>query len=294
MNRRPDFFIVGAPKCGTTSLAAWLAEHPRIYISPVKEPHHFNTDDNYLLTPTRKLYERLFAGATDAHQALGEASVWYLYSTVAIPNILAYNPGARFIVCLRNPVEMAYSLHEQQVVAGNEDVTAFEAAWRLQEHRLRGEKVSRWCKEPRHLAYGPACALGFQIERLFERAGRDRVLPLLLDDVKADARRAYLRVLAFLGVDDDGRVEFPAHNPAKERPSPLLRKLVLAAGRLKRKLGIYRGLGVLNAIDRQNLRHRPRVPMDPKLRRELQGYFAPEVKKLGSLLDRDLSAWLDA
>ena len=58
--RRPNFFIIGAPKCGTTSLSVWLSEHPKIFMSPIKEPHFFNTDDRQAVT-TLDQYEALFS-----------------------------------------------------------------------------------------------------------------------------------------------------------------------------------------------------------------------------------------
>lgn len=296
--KKPNFFIIGAPKCGTTSLAAWLSEHPNIYMSPVKEPHFFNTDLNYINTPSRREYERLFRGATDEHKAVGEASVFYLFSKVAVPHIEQELPGARYIVMVRNPVDMAYSLHEQQVFSGNEHIKDFAEAWRLSEERAKGRAVTRWCREPLLLAYHLVCRVGEQVQRLLETVPREHVLILVLDDLREDARREYLRVLDFLGVPDDGRQYFPVHNPAKERRWPWLRRGVLAAGKasgaVKQWLGIPgRGTGLLNAIDRANVRFRPREPMPPDLRAELTDYFREDIHLLAQLLDRDLSAWLE-
>lgn len=290
--KKPNFFIIGAPKCGTTSIATWLADHPQIYMSPRKEPHFFNTDEAYILTPNLKQYESLFAGASKHHVAIGEGSVWYLYSRQAISNILEYSKNARFIVCLRNPVEMVYSLHEQQVVSGNEHITDFEKAWRMQEERVRGQAITRWCREPRHLLYGQVCKLGEQLQSVCQYTDPARVLPLVLDDIRKKPRREYLKILAFLGVDDDGRNEFPIFNRAKERRWMFLRKAVLQAGRLKQKLGIYRGLGFLTAVDHKNIRVKPRTPLPLELRRELQEYFTVDVENLSNLLGRDLTGWV--
>ena len=84
----PNFFILGAPKCGTTSLASWLSDHPHIFIPPIKEPHYFNTDDQHRNIRRRLDYEKLFRGVTEKHIGVGEASVWYLSSEVAVRNIL--------------------------------------------------------------------------------------------------------------------------------------------------------------------------------------------------------------
>jgi len=290
--KKPNFFIIGAPKCGTTSLAAWLAEHRQIYMSAAKEPHHFNIDDNHIVYKNRDDYEGLFLKADDSHIAVGEASVWYLHSTVAVPNIEQYTQDARYIVCLRNPIEMAYSLHEQQLVNGNEHIKSFSEAWRLNDARLKGESVSRWCREPRHLAYGKACLLGAQLDRLYKYIPRERVHIVLLDDVKKDPRAVYLTVLQFLGVDADGKSNFSVKNPAKERRSMLFRRAVQLLGSAKLSLGIKHSLGILNAIDRKNIKFRVRQPLNDEMRHLLQVYFSEDIALLERLLDRNLSHWL--
>lgn len=286
--KRPNFFIVGAPKCGTTSLDGWLAAHPQVFMSPRKEPHHFNTDMRNVITPSRRAYDRLFARANERHAAVGEASTWYLYSEHAVPRILEYSPEARFVVCLRNPVEMAYALHEQCWYIGDEHIADFGQAWALREERYRGRAVSRWCREPRQLSYGRACLLGGMVQRLLETAGRERVCAVFVDDLKRDPRAQYLRVLGFLGLADDGRTAFPTQNAAKEVRSPLVQRIAWLGQRLKERVGMTRSFGIV----RLNTRERSRKPLGEPMRRELLEYFRADIELLGSLLFRDLSPWL--
>ncbi|WP_131111869.1 sulfotransferase domain-containing protein [Sulfuricystis thermophila] len=289
--KKPNFFIIGAPKCGTTSWASWLASHPQVFMSPMKEPQHFSADLRVLI-PRRADYERLFRNATDRHRAVGEASATYLFSEAAVPHIERYVDHPKYIICLRNPVEMAYSLHEQMVVSGMEDVLEFERAWVLSEARFRGEQVSRWCDAPKILAYGRMCKLGEQLLRLYRTVPKDRVHTILLDDVRRDARAEYLKVLAFLGLDDDGRCEFPVENPAKTLRSFALNRTVQALARFKYRLRIYHiGLGILDAIAKKNMKYRPRVPMRPDTRRELEEFFREDIKLLEELLERRLG-WI--
>src|SRR5210317_560697 len=116
---KPNFFILGAPKCGTTSLAYWLSQHPNVYVSPDKEPLHYSTDFPASTPHSERSYLDLFAEATEQHIAIGEASVWYLRSKDAVANIENEIPEAKYIVMLRNPVEMAPSLHWQTVFNGD-------------------------------------------------------------------------------------------------------------------------------------------------------------------------------
>lgn len=296
--KKPNFFIIGAPKCGTTSLAAWLAEHPNIYMCPGKEPHYYNTDLGHRNTCSRKAYEGLFRRATDTHSAVGEASVYYLYSRDAVPIIEREIPNARYIVMLRNPVEMACSLHGQRLFSGNEHIEDFEEAWKLSPKRRRGDSVLRGCREPRLSDYQMVCRLGEQLERLYTIVPRERVLALMLDDVRTDPRSGYLRVLDFLNVPDDGRVNFPVRNAAKVVRCPWVHSFVLSVARAsratKRILGIsaVRRTNILKRIAKLNSRHQPRSPISEGLRAEMIKYFRDDVLLLESLLDRDLSGWL--
>jgi len=86
--RGPDFFILGAPKCETTAMAAYLSARPEVFMSQPKEPHHYNTDHRHGEYKDRQRYLELFSGASDEHKIVGEASVWYLYSEVAGKNII--------------------------------------------------------------------------------------------------------------------------------------------------------------------------------------------------------------
>ncbi len=289
---RPNFFIVGAPKCGTTSLAAWLAEHPDVFIPAMKEVHYFNTDEERVVT-TPEAYEALYDRARPDQIARGDASVWYLYSRTAIPNIARYAPQARHIVMLRNPIAMAPSLHEQLVFSGVETVTDFAEAWALQGTRREGRDLPRGCLHPRRLQYGEACRLGAQLQRMLATIPHEQVLVLLIDDLTRDPATAYARVLAHLGVAHDGRTEFPAHNQAKQRVVPGVAALGQIAYRAKRALGIQRGFGILNRVDVLTSTSRKRTPLPADVSAALHAYFADDVRLLADIIGRDLSHWLD-
>lgn len=292
----PDFFIVGAPKCATTALAEWLRAHPAVFMPAAKEPHYYNTDMGNCQLRSPAEYAGLFAEADTERQTVGEASVWYLYSREAIPAILAANPLARLIVGLRNPVTMAPSLHDQLVWNGQEDEADFGAAWGLQERRAAGYAVPSRCPDARMLLYREVCALGSQLARVYEHASAEQVLPVLMDDLRDDPAREYARVLDFLGLEHDGRTDFPVVNPAATHRSRLLHRVVRslwAAGRLRRRLGLPRlGTGITQAVARRNTRARPPVPPRPEMLAELRESFAPEVRRLEALLERDLEHWL--
>jgi hypothetical protein len=291
--KKPNFFIIGAPKCGTTSIAAWLSEHPQVFMSRPKEPHHFNTDSRRSVTK-RSEYERLFRGATERHVAVGEASVWYLESRTAVTAIEEYADSPKYVVCLRNPVEMAPSLHEQQVHNGNEDVYDFHTAWNLSDQRLDGTDVPWRCRdEPRHLAYKQMGTLGRQCERLLAAIPPGRIHIVLLDDLRADPGMVYRQLLGFVGLDDDGRSEFPTYNSAKIRRFGLLHEATRLAGAVKRRVGLGRlpSIGLLDRVSRWNTQYRPRPPLAESVLDELRNFFRNDVAVLSGLLNRDLTHW---
>lgn len=290
---KPNFFIIGAPKCGTTALAKWLSDHPLVFFSALKEPHYFNVDGRRI-TKRLRHYERLFEGAEENQIAVGEGSTRYLYSREAVPRILDYAPDARFIVCLRNPIEMAPALHGEWKSQGYEPIRSFEKAWRIQEARARGRRVPRVIRDdPERLQYGRYCSLGWQLERLYSLVPAERVMPIVMDDLRSDPGNEYRRALAFLGLRDDGRTQFDVVNPSKRTLSPRLAVAVRQLGVLKRALGITRPLALEAAIREKNVRERPRDAISHLVIRDMKAYFAEDVGRLSELLGRDLSHWIE-
>ena len=293
---KPNFFILGAPKCGTTSIAAWLRQHPAIFIPVMKEPNFFNTDDNqdpiYGVT-TLDAYEALFAAATVTQPAIGEASVFYLSSAVAVANILRYQPDARFIVMLRNPIDMAPALHAEMLILGLENVRDFQIAWNLQDDRRHGRNVPALSGSWRRLLlYADICALGTQLQRLFAAVPRDRVLTILLDDVIADPRREYVRALRFLGAHDDFRQEFLVYNGARVIRWPRLTRALFLAISIKERIGIRLNLDLWRRVSDRNVFTTPRESLPRAVTDMLRCHFADEVALLSHLLGRDLQHWL--
>jgi len=109
---KPDFFLVGAPRSGTTALYTYLKSHPEIFMSPIKETQFFAADLLGEHRPIRTWAEYLncFSGA-QSEKRIGEASALYLSSRSAPAAIKAFCATARIIVILRNPVDMMYSLY---------------------------------------------------------------------------------------------------------------------------------------------------------------------------------------
>ncbi len=289
---KPNFFIIGAPKCGTTALATYLKEHPQIFFSDPKEPHYFNDDFANRHTTSLKTYLNYFNHALDSHLAIGEGSVLYLGSSTAVSNILTFQPKAKFIVMLRNPVEMVYSWHSQAVYSLGEEVSDFESAWQLQENRRRGRELPKYCREPKLLQYGEMCLLGEQLNRLFASVDPNLVKVIFFQDFAADSKKVYEGVLSFLNLESDNRQTFEKINSNKVFKfflAELLRKRMIA---VKQRMGIQIRFGILDFINTINTRVSKRKPLPDAFKEELKAYFADDIQLLSRLTARDLSSWL--
>jgi hypothetical protein len=284
--RWPDFFIVGAPKSGTTAIASYLNEHPDVLISNPKEPHYFCTDlplGRYGRTATtREKYGACFSEAGET-TCLGEASVFYLYSTAAVPRILEVQPRAKFLVFLRDPVEMAISLHQHFVKTGWEDLP-FEDAWACALGKKTRKQIPERCPWHGWLDYRDLCLIGAQTQRLVERTSGKNTAFFLFDWIKEDAGSVYRQILNILNIEDDGRDRFPVINPAQTIRWPTLRRALLPLVRVKRFLGIEKDFGTTWFLRRLNLKRvNPHSAVDEDLRSEMRKEFKEDVVLLERL-----------
>ncbi|MBK8470977.1 MAG: sulfotransferase [Sphingobacteriales bacterium] len=294
----PDFFIVGAPKCGTTALYDYLQQHPQIWL-PQKELYYFGSDFTFRHPrPTEAYYHSLFADAPDRATCIGEASVWYLYAQNAAAEIKRFNPNAKIIALLRRPDDMLYSLHSQQLYAGNEDIADFAQALAAEPDRRKGSRLPPHIGCPYEaLYYSQVPRYATQLQRYFDAFGRDNVLVVLFDDLASNPAAVYRQTLQFLGVPHHELPQFKQINPNKTVRSPLWRDLLkqrpawlvraaqilLPSRRLRQ--------GIVSRLWAMNTRYTPRPPLPAHLRQQLIDQFADDINQLSALLQRDLSAW---
>lgn len=291
----PNFFIIGAPKCGTTSMAKFLEKHPQIFLSNPKEINFFNTDHEIGDIKSLKKYLSIFNDAQEEHLAIGEASTFYLYSKVAVRNILNFNPSAKFIVMLRNPLTMVTSFHAEMCWSGLENIEDFENAWLARRSNELDTKVVGYaCKDPSLLRYADVCKLGEQINRLLQIVDKKNVLFVIMDDIKIDPARECRRVLDFLGVRSNVEHKLESINTSKRMRSALLRKIVWYVGRVRKWCRVPKSLAILtNFMHNLNSRNYNHQAIRPELKRQLIEVFREDVNLLSSLLGRDFSHWLE-
>lgn len=292
---RPNFFIVGAPKCGTTAWFEYLSTHPQIFVPDIKEPHFFASDlPGKQWTKSQERYERLFARAGDA-PVLGEASVMYLYSTAAAAAIRAFNPDSRILIFLRPQEDFLPSLHHQYVFSFAEPIEDFEKAWRLSGKRPP-DTIPGTCPEPAILDYAAMGRFHEQVARYFDAFPAGQICIVRFADWIADPRATYLRILDFLGLPDDGRTDFPQVNEAKSFRVKWLGKLIshpppfaIAAVGLLRKLTGRDALKIADRASRLFATPGYRTQISPELRAEIRDFYAEDNRRLSALLSEKSS-----
>ena len=303
--RKPDVFIVGAPKCGTSAMDHYLAAHPDIFMAK-KEMHAFGADLRFgpqFYRRDLKAYLGEFA-ARNGERRSGEASVWYLYSIQAAAEIHAFNPDARIIIMLREPSEALYSLYYQFRFDGNEHLPSFEAALDAEDERRAGRCITRETYFAQGLVYRDTARYTEQVRRYFDVFGREQVHVILYDDLAADFRATYRRTLDFLGVDSthiETGFEMINGNQCVRNSvlrsflnDPLVRSTAVAMGRRLPRMVFAALRDLERRLWKLNSRPARRPPLAPEVRAELKREFAPEVQRLGALLGRDLSHWSQA
>jgi hypothetical protein len=280
----------------------YLGIHPEIFMAR-KELHYFGEDLRFGPQFYRRDTQAYLAefDAAKEHRRAGESSVWYLFSEQAAGEIKTFNPDARIIIMLRNPVEMLHSLYHQFRFDGNEHLPTFEEALAAEDDRRAGRRLGRQHYLAQALAYRETACFSRQVDSYFKTFGRDRVHVIIYDDFAADPAAVYRRTLEFLEV-----VPLPLKNGIKvingnkQIKNPLLRAL-LNEPCLRRSLIALRpwlpqtsfaALGLAGArLMKVNSVPAARSPLPTGLQHSLDREFAAEVERLSALLRQDLTHW---
>lgn len=297
----PNLFIVGAPKCGTTSLYEYLRRQPQIFfphnqdtLGRAKEPSHFcpelDITARYSIKD-RDEYLALYRGSEDAVWR-GDASTNYLISEVAPGSIKQLSPDARILIMLRPPVDMMRSYHNELVRHGHEDIRDFHEAVAASADRRNGLRIPPKTGVPKCLDYFAMSRFAPQVERYLRVLGRDAVKITLLEDMAAAPEETLRGILEFLGLTEPTLEEFRVYNETPRHG--WLERLVTrvyartSIKRVTQTLLPYEARRRILALLRRTERRIARVdPRDEALRQSCRA----DVDRLSSLIGRDLSHW---
>ncbi|HEU0310206.1 MAG TPA: sulfotransferase [Sphingomicrobium sp.] len=317
-SQSPFAFIVGAPRCGTTTLASFLQQHPDVCFSAVKEPHFFSRDevaatpDDQLQQVVAEEYWRRFYGHCAGEPKIyAEGSVTYLYVPERMAPILKLWPNAKFVIALRDPLSMLPSLHARLLVTGDETIRDFPKAWAMISERAQGRSLPKRAVDPRWLRYDWAGQLGQNVERFITAVGRDRCHIVLFDDLTNDPKGTYHELCRFLGIEPWDGTDFEPQRINKtirigwlqrllKRPPKAIRTALAGEQFHKREKKVgTRESPALAAIFRVRKRllewnkvPAKRQPLDPHLRQQIIDRLRDDVILLSKVIDRDLSHWL--
>ncbi|MBA3893162.1 MAG: sulfotransferase [Gemmatimonadales bacterium] len=289
----PTFIIVGAAKAGTTALYWYLAEHPAVFMSRVKEANYFAYgldgegrllygDPDVHRFPVKSLaaYEGLFAGAAGA-TAIGEASPIYLECPQAAGRIRELLPAARIICSLRQPVERAYSDYLMYLRRRGR---RFDSARDLTTSAEWARPDSRWMQVSRYHD---------QLARYYETFPRERIHVLLIDDFKPSPVRAVQEVYRFLELDPSFIPDFDTPHAPGGIPASTLLEGFLTSGPIVSAVKPWVPVQAANWIRRlrtRNMRKPPALP--PELKRELTAPLRQDILRTSQLIGRSLEHWL--
>ena len=225
--KKPNFFIVGLPKSGTTALHDFLNEHPQIYMSKVKEPHFFcldfhNESDDFHKSKlffhfrSQQSYLKLFSDVT-SEKIIGESSTGYLYSKVAAQEIYNLNPKAKIIIILREPASFLYSVHSQVLNINAEIEQDFVKALELEPLRMQGKFIPSTVHCPSALFYSERAKYYEQVKRYYETFDPSQIKVIIFEDFKKNNQLVYKEILEFLGVNSSF---YPEYNSVNARSKP--------------------------------------------------------------------------
>ena len=270
----PNFFILGAAKCGTTSLYQYLKCHPDIYLSPVKEPCFFC--ENFQIVKDPVSYARLFESAGDA-PFIGEASHVYFTNPASASALHAFFPEAKFILILRHPADRAYSLYHHMRHYGYETISTFEKALVAEEKRAGSEFFRKHCNQYIYnFFYFRSGCFGEQVERYFAYFPKNQFHILTLSQLMETPVSTIQGVLDFLGAGSY-MPEIKVFNRGQTSRWPLLQNF----SNLKlRRPWWLRQLG-LKFSKKYIIREIP--PINPETRQHLSQRYDADLKKLYNL-----------
>jgi Sulfotransferase domain len=231
----PDFLIIGAQKCGTTSLYEYLTQHPEIYPATVKEVGYFDRYYQKGLPWYRSqfpsAFHKLHARFILRRNFLtGEASTGYILNPHSLRRIAATVPRAKLILMLRNPVDRAYS-HYQHTLRMKREPLSFEEAVRKEPERIADTWTRMLEDENYHnldvarYAYLRTGLYIDQVRVLMSFFSKEQVLIIKNEDFDADPSSIVRQVLGFLGVEIRELLDDSRHNTGKYREmDPRVRK----------------------------------------------------------------------
>ncbi len=288
----PNFFILGAAKSGTTSLAYYLSQHPEIFITPDKETHFFTSTE--LFSKGVNFYCKTFFKNAHDYKVRGEATPNYLSRhEVVVPRFkqIYQNQPLKFIIILRDPVKRAWS-HYQHLKRNFKETLTFEQALSVEEQR-KSENPEAW------FGYFSDGLYADQIEHWYANFGAENFLVLESDELKTDPGGVLKTIFRFLNVDEEFiPPDMGIRNVKSKAKNEFLMKFIVSKGfimtLIKRifPLVLTRRVGlVLRQWNTTKASDADQEFMAINTQANLYEHYADNIKRLELLLGRQFPSW---
>jgi hypothetical protein len=273
--RKPNFFILGAAKSGTTTLHDYLSQHPDIFMSKVKEPTFFSETFQVIKDPIS--YYELF-DQVENEKLIGESSHAYLSNPKSTRVIHGLFPDAKFILLLRDPIDRANSLFHHMRREGFERISSFDKAIVTEKIRIQSDQFRKKHRQYFYnYMYVNSGKYGEQIARYFQFYRQEQFLILKSQDLFKQHEDCLRRICEFLEISPITSIHPSAQNIGRAVKSSFLAQLLQSPPFISRPLKnslLQRGLSYLNNST---------IPLvDETIRKKLQ----QELKEDQNLLEQ--------
>ncbi|NRB63836.1 MAG: sulfotransferase domain-containing protein [Saprospiraceae bacterium] len=271
MYKKPNFFILGAGKSGTTTLYKYLSTHPSIYLTKIKEPTFFCEDYQVVKNPIT--YFELFENATN-ESYLGEASHGYLSDPKSARLIRSLFPDSKFVIILRNPADRAYSLYNHMRRYRYEKITTFEKALVAENERINSEYFRK--NNPQYIhnfLYFESGKYGSQIQRYLNLFDKRQFIFLKYDELIVNPNDVINKVCHFLDISPYNFTHVEYANKGFRTKSKLLDRLIhsrIISNKITIKLKLKAALNSINRSPLKPMKRETKVNLMKKYEQDLK------------------------
>lgn len=303
---KPNLFIVGAPKCGTSSVYHYLNQFPEVFMSRDKEPHFlaFNGEKNFVSVfgdqnsydtlrkhpfpvTDEKKYQKLFK-SNGNFKYIGEASTLYLYSKLASQKIYhEYDaPDLRIIMILRDPVERAYSQFLHHVREDLESTDDFQRAFKDEDARINNGPFWHYRKVGLYAE---------QVNRYYRQFDNSKILVLKFEDFKTDFDKIKQTISSFLNLQPIRKTETSEmrYNATGYPVNKFVQKILttLASVPFKSTLKNILPSGLINTYRGVRQKNLFKPDLDTEIKKELYAFFKEDIRQLEEITGMNFQEW---
>ena len=287
--KKVDFFIVGAPKAGTTSLYHYLNEHSEIEMSSQKEPDFFSDQS---LQKQKLYYDKNRIDTIEKYNSLferedvilrGDSSVSYLFYEDVPHKIITYNPDAKIIIMLRNPIDRAFSHYLMDYSLGLISESFETIIQKQSKHKNANLFYQQYIQVSEYTK---------QIKRYLEVFSKDNIHFIDYEDFKNDTSDVVNSVFLFLGVNDDFQPYLKKKYNTYTAPKNSLIRYVYSFVAFRKMVANILSKNLTKTI-RNLFFTSGKKPNLPELTRNfLKKHFESDVRELSELLNKDFTKWI--